>query len=135
MAKRILFWSVLALLMLAVTNAYAGNRTAPIVEQKFITGFEPIPDVNYVPAMPGLITDSPGEVIGATQYDYQTNGSSGNRAGVDNQGGVHFAWMNGITYNTQRAVYFNYVDPNGNFISHGSFAGKYGGLLPGGRDK
>lgn len=117
MAKRILFWSVLALVMLAVTNAYAGNRTAPIVEHKFITGFEPIQDMNYEPAMPGMTTDSPGEVIGTTQYDYQSNGSSGNRAGVDSQGGVHFAWMNGISYPSDRAVYFNYVDNSGNFLS------------------
>jgi hypothetical protein len=117
MAKRILFWSVLALVMLAVTNVYAGNKVAPKVEYKFITGFEPIPDMNYAPAMPGLITDSPGEVIGTTQYDYQSNGSSGNRAGVDSQGGVHFAWMNGISYPSQRAVYFNYVDNAGNFLS------------------
>ncbi|UCE65453.1 MAG: T9SS type A sorting domain-containing protein [Candidatus Zixiibacteriota bacterium] len=116
MAKRILFWSVLALLMLAVTSAYAGNKVAPIVDHKFITGFEPIPDMNYEPAMPGLRTDSPGEVIGTTQYDYQTNGSSGNRAGVDSQGGVHFVWMNGISYPSQRAVYFNYVDNAGNWL-------------------
>jgi hypothetical protein len=117
MAKRILFWSVVALLTLAVTGVYAGNKVAPIVEQKVLTGYEPFPDMNYEPAMPGLITDSPGEVVGTTQYDYQTNGSSGNRAAVDGAGGVHFIWMNGISYPTQRAVFFNYVDNSGNWLA------------------
>jgi hypothetical protein len=117
MAKRILFWSVLVLLIFTVTTVYAANKVAPKVEHKYITGFEPIPDMNYEPAMPGLRTDSPGDQIGTTQYDYQTNGSSGNRAGVDSQGGVHFAWMNGISYPSQRAVYFNYVDNQGNYLS------------------
>jgi hypothetical protein len=117
MAKRILFWSVLAMVMLAITGAYAGDKVGPRIEHKFITGYEPIPDMNYQPAMPGLRTDSPGEVVGTTQYDYQTNGSSGNRAAVDNQGGVHFVWMNGISYPTTRAVYFNYVDNSGNWLA------------------
>jgi hypothetical protein len=117
MAKRILFWSVLAMVMLALTGAYAGDKVAPRVEHKFISGYEPFPDMNYEPAMPGLRTDSPGEIVGTTQYDYQTNGSSGNRAAVDDQGGVHFVWMNGISYPSQRAVYFNYVDNAGNWLA------------------
>jgi len=117
MVKRILFWSVLVLLTMSITAAYAGDKVAPRVEHRLITGFEPIPDMNYEPAMPGLRTDSPGELVGTTQYDYQSNGSSGNRAGVDSQGGVHFVWMNGISYPSQRAVYFNYVDNAGNFLS------------------
>jgi len=118
MAKKILFWSVLAMVMLALTTAYAGNKLAPIPgNYRMITGFEPYPDMNYEPAMPGLTTDSPGEVVGTTQYDYQSNGSSGNRAAVDLLGGVHFIWMNGISYPSQRAVYFNYVDNSGNWLS------------------
>lgn len=117
MTKRILFWSVLAILMFAVTGVYAGNKVAPMVEQKYITGYEPIPGMSYGPAMPGVITDSPGEVVGTTQYDYQTNGSSGNRCAVDSQGGVHFIWMNGISYPSQRAVFYNYVDNQGNWLS------------------
>jgi len=52
MAKRILFWSVLAMVMLAMTTAYAGTKLAPIPENyRLITGYEPFPDMNYEPAL------------------------------------------------------------------------------------
>ncbi len=117
MTKKVLFWTILALVMVAVTGAYAGNKVAPRVEHRILTGYEALPDGNYGPAMPGLITDSPGELVGTTQYDYQTNGSSGNRCAVDGAGGVHFAWMNGVSYPSQREVDFNYVDGSGNWLS------------------
>jgi hypothetical protein len=70
----------------------------------------------YYPSGPGMITQSPGEVVGTTQYDYQTNGSTGNRVALDGLGGRHFVWMNGIDYNGGiRDVYFNYVDVNDNW--------------------
>ena len=63
----------------------------------------------------GLITKSPGIVIGETQYDYQTNGATGNRVVVDNLGGRHFIWMKGHPYPSTRSVYFNYCDPGGDW--------------------
>ncbi len=116
MTNKFLFWTVLALVMVAITGAYAGDKVGPRVEHRLLTGFEPIQDGNYEPVMPGMSTDSPGELIGTTQYDYQTNGSSGNRCAVDGSGGVHFAWMNGTNYPSDRAVFFNYVDNSGNFL-------------------
>jgi hypothetical protein len=65
------------------------------------------------------ITDSPGEIIGYTEYDYQTNGSSGNRCAADTDGGVHFTWMKGIQYPDLRNVYYNYLHPNGNWLAPG----------------
>lgn len=117
MTKKVLFWTILALVMIAVTGAYAGNKVAPRVEHRILTGYESLPDANYEPAMPGLATDSPGELVGTTQYDYQTNGSSGNRCAVDANGGVHFVWMNGISYPTTREVRFNYVDASGSWLN------------------
>ncbi len=83
-----------------------------------LTGDEPLEGV-AIPWNPDLITDSPGIVVGTTEYDYQTNGSTGNRAVADAQGGIHFVWMKGTGGSfppSQRAVYFNYVDNMGNWL-------------------
>jgi hypothetical protein len=67
-----------------------------------------------IPFQPGTVLDSPGEVIGTTHYDYQTNGSSGNRIAWDSQEGVHVAWMNGIDFwSGDRWVYYNFKDETG----------------------
>src|SRR4030067_2766634 len=71
-----------------------------------ITGQEIIPDAEYYPSMPGMLL-SPGDTVGITQYDYQTNGSTGNRIEVDNQANIHVSWMKGLNNNTQRHLYFN----------------------------
>ncbi len=116
--KKLLFWSVLSLIMIFATSAISGDLIGPRVEnQRLIGGSESFEDVSIPPAAPGgLITDSPGELVGETQYDYQTNGSSGNRLVIDNLGGKHFAWMKGIDYvGGLRSVYFNYSDASGNW--------------------
>jgi len=77
-----------------------------------ITGEEIIPDAEYYPSMPGMLL-SPGDTVGITQYDYQTNGSTGNRIVVDNQANIHVSWMKGSNNNTQRHVYFNCKTPTG----------------------
>ena len=59
--------------------------------------------------------DSPGDTVGTTYYDYQTNGSTGNRIGVHDCG-VHMCWLNGVgTWSGNRWIYYNYMDPDGNF--------------------
>lgn len=57
------------------------------------------------------------EIIGWTQYDLQTNGSTDNRVALGIEGCVNFSWMNGLDINPdgsgERQVYFNAVDPSG----------------------
>ncbi len=55
-------------------------------------------------------------LVGTTEYDYQSNGSSGKRVAYDGEGGVHFAWMSGIGYPNNRSIYFNYMDADSNWL-------------------
>lgn len=114
--KRGLF--VLALIMLFVLAGMAYSTDLVRVKimpanLKPATGDEVMPNVIYHPTSPGTITQSPGDTAGYTQYDYQSNGSSGTRVVADNQGDVHVAWMNGDPYPGTRHVYFNCKTPSG----------------------
>jgi hypothetical protein len=84
------------------------EKVKPMPEkQRPITGEEVVPDAQYFPTPPGMITDSPGEIVGTTQYDYQTNGSTGERIRIDSQAHVHVSWMKGMPYPATRNVYYN----------------------------
>jgi len=116
--KKILFLSVLAVVMVFVTSAFAADFIRHEMEkQVLLKGDEPIPNVSYYPSRPGLITQSPGEIIGWTQYDYQTNSSTGDRAALGIAGAVNFSWMNGLDIAPDgsgiRQTYFNCVDADG----------------------
>jgi len=91
------------------------NLTGPKVDHKFAGG-DPLPDIPAIPYTPNIATDSPGELVGTTQYDYQTNGSTGRRIALDSQGGVHFAWMNGTNYPSTREVTYNYLSNDANWL-------------------
>ncbi len=120
MKRALLVLSIL--LLIAVNVSYSGEKIGPRIENvPVLIGNEPLPDVPYYPSEPGgLITDSPGIIVGGTQYDYQCNGSTGRRIAIDSQGGVHIAWMNGITYPSLRHVYYNYADNAGTWLAPGS---------------
>lgn len=62
---------------------------------------------------PPATTNSPGEIVGTTSLEYQTNGSSGNRICVDFEGGIHIAWTKGLAeaYDP-RYVYYQFRDEN-----------------------
>lgn len=66
------------------------------------------------PAMSSY-AQSPGELVGYTQYDYQVNFSTGHRIDVDTSGGVHVTWMRSTTYPTGRRVVYAYRDLGGNW--------------------
>lgn len=105
--------TITVILFISVSVALAADKTGPRPENlPVFTGDEILPDVPVIPPSPM----EPIYVIGTTQYDYQTNGSTGNRCVVDSDGGVHFTWMNGISYPSQRAVYYNYVDTLDNWL-------------------
>jgi len=66
------------------------------------------------PIQPYPISSSPGEMIGTTHHDYQTNGSTGTRVVKDHLGGLHFTWMNGIgSWHGNRWAYYNFLDEDG----------------------
>ena len=86
---------------------------------KACTGDEYIDFSKGVPLSPGFTTDSPGTIVGTTWYDYQTNGSTGNRIAVDGYSGIHISWMNSqdddLFY--PRLVYYNYRNSNGEWLN------------------
>ncbi len=59
---------------------------------------------------PIVFAESPGILVGTTDYGNQTNGSIGHRVALDSRGGVHFTWTNYLAYPTVRNIYYNYVD-------------------------
>ena len=100
-------------LVVTALNANAGIKAGPKPERvPVMIGDEVLTDV---PEAPLPVLDSV-YLVGITQYDYQSNGSTGNRCLVDSQKGVHFTWMNGISYPNTRGVYYNYVDSAGNWL-------------------
>jgi hypothetical protein len=110
------FTLILMQYVISVSIGIAGDRMGPRPENLPLrTGEEQLEDAHYVPSIPQVIT-SPGIMVGTTQYDYQSNGSSGNRCAVDSDGGIHITWMNGISYPDERDVFYNYIDNNGNSL-------------------
>ncbi len=113
MTRKLLVLAIVGLLLVLVGSAFAVNmvktKTMPI--QQNFTGDEQVPVGPYYPSMPGVICQSPGDTMGMTQYDYQTNGSTGRRVVLDSQGGLHFDWMCGDPYPSIRNVKYNCFTP------------------------
>jgi hypothetical protein len=120
MTKKIFVFVLLAVFVLSAAAMAVPARTKPVTKDRIVTGDEPLPNGPVYPLNPSLITESPGTIVGTTHYDYQSNGSSGNRMVVCNDGTRYFAWMNGLNYPTPRHVYFNYIDASGSWFSEGS---------------
>jgi len=104
---------ILTSCLISASAAKAGDKIGPRPENLPVyIGNEVL---SMVPNVPLPVIDTI-QLVGVTQYDYQTNGSSGNRCVVDSEGGVHFTWMNGISFPSLRGVYYNYVDTAGNWL-------------------
>jgi hypothetical protein len=85
------------------------TNKAPMRHYPLIMGDElSLANVPYVPSNPEHIAASPGDTIGFSAFDYQTNGSSGNRVAVDDFGGLHFVWMRAISGLAPRTIRYNY---------------------------
>jgi len=67
-------------------------------------------------AIPSAGICSPGDTVGWTQYDMQSNGSSGTRVALDGAGGVHFTWMKSNDFPSHRGVAYNYRSPTGEWL-------------------
>jgi hypothetical protein len=114
---------LLVVLMVLVCAAPAISRelarkTAPHVD-KIIVGDEPMPNVPIIPLSPHFATQSPGIIVGTTYFDYQSNGSTGNRVAVGVDHSIIFAFMYSPVYPRPRKVYFNWVDSAGQWFSNG----------------
>jgi hypothetical protein len=115
MTRKALVFSIIAIIL-----GYAGmafsvtmEKTMPIPPKQAIIGDDqPLPELPYYPST-NLITDSPGVLMGETQYDYQSNGSSGHRIVLDSQGGIHVAWMKGMPYPSTRHIFYNCITAGG----------------------
>jgi len=119
MTKKALMVMGLAILFIIANASAELSKTIPVTEHKIIRGNEPLPDVEFYPYNPGTVTDSPGEIVGTTYYDYQTNGSSGNRVALCDDGSIYFCWMKllGWPYPpAPRHVFYNWKDPSGQWI-------------------
>lgn len=107
MTKKMFVLAILASLLVLAGMAAAADlvhmKQMP-ARQAILTGDEPLPDVAYYPGG-NIATDA--ELVGYTQYDYQSNGSTGHRIVVDSQGNIHIAWMKGMPYPSVRRIYFN----------------------------
>jgi len=120
--KRILLLAVTVTLLAFVVASAANNKIissksgakvsamALMKKDVLIRGDEAtLANVPIAPYNPNHIASSPGDTIGYTAFDYQSNGSSGNRVVVDHMGGLHFAWMRSIGGLGPRTVYYNYM--------------------------
>jgi hypothetical protein len=113
MTRMTLVFIVIALVVIGAGSVWATDqaKTMPMpAKAGYLTGEEPGAPVQYRPSTPGTIC-SPGDTMGFTQYDYQSNGSTGRRVVVDAQGGVHFDWMCGDPYPTVRNIKYNCFTP------------------------
>jgi hypothetical protein len=115
MIKRILTLAILVTFVLSGTVVAELSKTAPMVNHKLMTGNEELPLDNAIPYTPGFSTDSPGYILGTTYYDYQSNGSSGNRIVICPDNSKYAAWMRGFGWPyppALRHVYYNWADPD-----------------------
>jgi hypothetical protein len=56
-------------------------------------------------------------MVGTTYYDFQSNGSMGNRIVVDGNGGVHFCWMGSSNQLLNpRGIYYGFISPTGDSL-------------------
>jgi hypothetical protein len=113
MLKAIMIGTIILACLMPATSAFAVNVKVTAAKPQALTGDEIAPDAPYFPSHPGAIAVSPGDTTGFTQYDYQSNGSTGTRVAVDAVGNVHVAWMNGNPYPSVRRIYYNCLTSSG----------------------
>ncbi len=80
------------LVMTLAAVAGQSNATVDPTKLRTVNSNRLIPNLR-LPGDNPLITASPGYQVGITTYDFQTNGSSGNRIAIDPLGRVHYNWM------------------------------------------
>jgi len=118
MVKQLMVVLLAVLMAIPAFSAQTARKSPPHVD-KIIVGDEKLPDVPVIPWSPNTATQSPGTIVGTTYFDYQSNGSTGNRIAVGSDHSVYFAWMYSPVYPRPRKVYFNWLSPEGEWFSNG----------------
>lgn len=101
------------------------SKTMPIVEHKLLAGEKTFDCNRVIPYTPHLITDSPGDTVGISYYDYQSNGSTGSRIAVCSDGSIYCCWtnLNSVPYPpNRRGAYYNWRSPEGQWLAPGEGA-------------
>ena len=83
------------------------SKTIPEQNHRLVDVDKVVPNGAFYPLKPGVTTDSPGIVIGTTFYPYQTNGSTGNRIAICDDGSIYFFPVprGNILYSLDRTVF------------------------------
>lgn len=114
--KKIVIMSAIEVFLVTVCGITELAKINIYEDQEVITGAEPLSNVPGYPLNSGFITQSPGIMVGTTWYDYQSNGSTGNRIAVCNDGTIYVSWMNALEWPPPpRHIYHNYHENNGNW--------------------
>ena len=122
MKRVVWFVFAMAVLLILITPIYASTVKTSVLSHKAIKGDEDPSNMPYVPTGPGLIAQSPGDTAGMTHYDYQSNGSIGNRIAVDGVGTIDMIWMRSEpSYSSNnRAIWYNCWSGAWNFPGGGT---------------
>jgi hypothetical protein len=116
MKRKIFSYIVIATVLLTANLKAETIKSMPMQNHKILTGAETYPHASGYPLNPGVVTQSPGIMVGTTWYDYQTNGSTGNRIALTDSNTIYVSWMNAYTFPPPpRHVFHNYRDANGNW--------------------
>jgi hypothetical protein len=100
---------MILLLSLAVTGLAAATGNLKVAQPPIADdGTRSYGNEPATPLPLPMTSDSPGEMIGTSTYEYQSNGSVGNKIEVDQFGGIHAVWTKGIGGNRPRYVYYNF---------------------------
>ena len=116
MSKRLMVASILCLAVVFLFSSTVLAKVKIEDAMKFEVLADPAsPQIDGIgiPLNPGFVLTSPGTQIGITHYDYQTNGSTGNRVALDDLGGVHILWMRApVSHSMDRGVWYKFRDEN-----------------------
>ncbi len=102
-----------AVLLFGLVQAAELSKTMPMKNHKQLVGNETLPNVDVYPFQPGTTLNT---IIGTTFYEYQSNGSSGDRIVICDDGSIYFSWMKlfGWPYPpAPRHIYYNWISPEG----------------------
>ena len=80
-------------------------------------------------AIPYIDGRGPGDLIGSTWYDYQSNGGYGQRVLIDDNGQAHYDWMKMDAAQTNRYCAWNFRYTDGSFYGETQAAPSWSGYV------
>jgi len=118
MTRKIILLTFFVVLLFGFAQAAELSKTMPAKNYKHVVGNEPLPNVDVYPLQPGTALND--TMIGTSFYEYQSNGSSGDRIVICEDGSIYFCWMKlfGWPYPpSPRHIYYNWISPEGNLLN------------------